>query len=177
MFFGPRQHRAHRRQDLSELIVQFARDVTQGGFLGGNELLGKFAALFGKRRELAEQSPIRANQVKTGEENSNQSRGQEKVDLPLNAAVDLRDAQRRLLSTTGKYQSRVFSNPVSSSITGCNACERLRTLSSALCVISQTSCNAARCSEFSGACFSARVRIAPTAVRICPNSSCNSREM
>src|ERR1019366_6887847 len=94
MFFGPRQHRAHRRQDLSELIVQFARDVTQGGFLGGNELLGKFAALFGKRRELAEQSPIRANQVKTGEENGNESRGQEQIDLALDAAVNLRDAQR-----------------------------------------------------------------------------------
>src|ERR1019366_8901383 len=65
-------------------------------FLGGNELLGKFAALFGKRRELAEQSPIRANQVKTGEEKGNESRGQEQIDLALDAAVNLRDSQRRL---------------------------------------------------------------------------------
>ena len=28
------------------------------GFLCGDEFLGKFAALFGKRRELREQSPV-----------------------------------------------------------------------------------------------------------------------
>ena len=39
----------------------------------------------------------------------------------------------------GRYQSSVLSRPGSSSITGCSACERLRTLSNVVCAISRTS--------------------------------------
>ena len=80
-------------------------------------------------------------------------------------------------STTGKYQSSVLSSPVSSSMTGCSAWERLRTLSSVVCAISATSRNSARNGEPSGAWLPARDSMAPTAVRIWPNSSCSSREM
>src|SRR5713226_1151906 len=71
--------------------------MAQGGFLGGNELLSKFAALFGERRELCEQSPIRADQVKAGKENGNQSRRQKQIYLALNAVINLPNTQRSLL--------------------------------------------------------------------------------
>ena len=85
------QHRAHGRQNLSELVVQFAGNMTQSGFLRGNELLGKFAALFGQRRELRKQSPVRADQVKAGKKNGNQNRSEKQIHLPLNAVINLRD--------------------------------------------------------------------------------------
>src|SRR5712675_1130383 len=39
---GARQHGPDGRQYLSKLIVQLARDVSQGRFLRGDELLSKF---------------------------------------------------------------------------------------------------------------------------------------
>ncbi len=80
-------------------------------------------------------------------------------------------------STIGRYQSTVLSNPASSSVTGCSACERLRTLSRVDCAISETSTRSARKVEPSGAWRPARRSMEPIAVSICPNSSCNSREI
>ena len=51
--------------------------------------------------------------------------------------------------------------PASSSVTGCSACDRLRTLSSADCAISETSTRSARSGEPSGACLPARRSIEP----------------
>ena len=51
------------------------------------------------------------------------------------------------LSTTGMYQSIVLSSPDSSSITGCRACDKLRTLSRVVWAISATSLISARSGE------------------------------
>src|SRR5260221_16085 len=51
------------------------------------------------------------------------------------------------LSTTGKYHSIVCSSPASSSITGCSACDSLRTFSIAPCAISRTPSKSTRSSD------------------------------
>src|ERR1700733_13898345 len=56
-----RQHGADSGKNLTKLIVQFARDVTQRGFLHGDQLLREFAALRGERRELYEQTAVPAD--------------------------------------------------------------------------------------------------------------------
>ena len=73
----PAQHRAHGSEDLSELIVKFPGNVTQGGFLRRNQLLSQLAALFRERGELREQMTVGTNEIKTGEHNRDQ-RGAEK---------------------------------------------------------------------------------------------------
>ena len=61
---------------------------------------------------------------------------QDPINMDGGVAVDRKRVRRishslcesRLLSTTGRYQSSVLSRPASSSMTGCSAWERLRTL-------------------------------------------------
>src|ERR1700691_3834317 len=60
------------------------------------------------------------------------------------------------LSTVGIYQSSVLSSPASSSMTGCRACDKLRTLSRVDCAISRTSCKSARSGDPSGTWFPAQ---------------------
>ena len=48
------KHRSDGSENLTELIVQFARNVTQRGFLSGDQFLRQFAALFRESRELRE---------------------------------------------------------------------------------------------------------------------------
>ena len=50
---GAAEHRAHRGQDLAELVVQLARDLAQRRFARGDQLLRELAALVRQRRQLA----------------------------------------------------------------------------------------------------------------------------
>ena len=43
---GAAQHRAHGRKYLAKFVMQFARDISQRGFLGRDQLLREIAALF-----------------------------------------------------------------------------------------------------------------------------------
>ena len=94
---GAAQHGSNRREDLAELIVQFARNVTQRGFLGGDQLLRQFAAALGNLGQAREQPPVPANQGKTIQQDRQQSRGQKDIDLLLHAIVNLNDALSGLL--------------------------------------------------------------------------------
>ena len=52
---GAAEHRAHGGQDLPELVVQLARDLTERRLAGRDELLRELAPLVRKRREPREQ--------------------------------------------------------------------------------------------------------------------------
>src|SRR5450432_2162219 len=93
----PSQHRSHRSQDLPELIMKFARDITQRGFLGRNQRLRQITALLRKRRQLIEQYPVAANQIKAREDNRDQRSRKKVVRLPLYVVVNLRDLRRRAI--------------------------------------------------------------------------------
>ena len=83
MLSGAAQHRAHRRQDLAELVVQLARDVAQRRLLRGNQLLRQFAALLGELGQSGEQPAVRADQIEAGQQDREQRRGEKNVDLAL----------------------------------------------------------------------------------------------
>ncbi len=91
------QHRTNGGENLSEFIVQFARNVTQRGFLRGNQLLRQFAAALGNLRQAREQPPVPANQRKSVQQNRQKSCGQKNIDLPLHPVIDLNDALAGLL--------------------------------------------------------------------------------
>ena len=97
VFLGARQHRADSRQNLPELVVQLARDISQSGFLRRNQLLREFAAVARKGSKLREEAAIRPNQVKAREQNRYQDCGQEQINLPLHLFIDLRHLGAGLL--------------------------------------------------------------------------------
>src|SRR5690348_7572386 len=97
MFFRATEERADSRQNLAELVVELAGYVTQGGFLSRDQFLGEIAALTRERVELREKAAIRTHEIKAGQDNCNQNRGQKKKYLPLNPIVDLTDLPGRLL--------------------------------------------------------------------------------
>ena len=53
VLLGAAQHRSHRGQDLSEFVVQLARDFTQRRLARGDQRLRQLAALLGERGQLA----------------------------------------------------------------------------------------------------------------------------
>ena len=75
---GPAEHGTHGRQNLSEFIVQFARNVAQSGFLGRDQFLRQFAALRGKRRELRKTRRFEWIKIQAGQHDRNQGRGKNK---------------------------------------------------------------------------------------------------
>ena len=91
------QHRSNGGEDLSELIMQFARNVEQRRFLRGNQFLRQFAALLRQVRQALEEQPVRPNQIQAGEHNGNQRRQQKQQHLPLHAKVNLLDSLPGLL--------------------------------------------------------------------------------
>src|SRR5258708_28337494 len=62
VFFRPPEHGADGSENLSELVMQFARHVTQRGLLRGNQFLSQVTALRRKRGELREQAAGGAHQ-------------------------------------------------------------------------------------------------------------------
>ena len=69
---GARQHGADRGQNLPELVVQFARNVPQGGLLRRDQFLGQLAALGGERGQLREQLPVGADRIQSGQQDGHQ---------------------------------------------------------------------------------------------------------
>src|SRR5215469_12181230 len=55
---GAAEHGADGGKNLAKLVVQFARNVAQGRFLGGNQFLGEFTAARGDFRETREQAAV-----------------------------------------------------------------------------------------------------------------------
>ena len=86
---GPLQHGADGSQNLAELVVQLARDVTEGTLLHGDQLLGEFAAPVGQRGDLIEHAAIVLHQVEPVGQQDDQDGRQEQVDIALCAGVDL----------------------------------------------------------------------------------------
>ena len=81
------------------------------------------------------------------------------------------------LVKTSAYHSRPLAKPSSSMMAGCSICERLRIFSIVVWTISRTSLSSVRKGESGGKPLrSARASMAPTAVRIWPNSSWSSRD-
>ena len=92
MFAGAADERADGSEHLAELVVEFARDVAEGGFLGGDEFLREVAALGGKFGDLGEKAAIIADEIKAGEDDGDEDGGEEDVELALDAVVDRGDA-------------------------------------------------------------------------------------
>src|SRR5258706_10050 len=88
VLFRASQHGADSSENLSELVMQFARDVTQSGLLRCDELLRQIAALCRERSELREQSAVGSNQVQTGEHDGRQRRSEKYIHLSLHAIVN-----------------------------------------------------------------------------------------
>src|SRR5205823_6757108 len=62
-----------------------------------NQLLRQVAPLLGKDRKLVEDKPIRANEIKAGQNDSNQRRCEKNVSLPRDTIVNFRDLDRGAL--------------------------------------------------------------------------------
>ena len=82
------QHRAHRRQQLAELVVQFARQLAQRGLARGDESARQVLARVGQRGQLAEETPVRSDQQQAGGDDGPERRRQEPVGLALHPVVD-----------------------------------------------------------------------------------------
>ena len=89
---GAAEHRSHRRENLTEFVVQFARDVTQRRLLRGDQFLRQFAAPLRKLGHARKQPPVPADHGKTSQQNRSQRRSQEHVHLPLHPIIDLDNA-------------------------------------------------------------------------------------
>ena len=63
LLLGAAEQGADSRQGLAEFVMKLPGNMTQGGFLSGDQLPREFAALMGERCQPPEQSPIRANQI------------------------------------------------------------------------------------------------------------------
>jgi len=88
---SPAQHGPNCREDLAKFVVQLTRDVTEGGFLGGDQLLREFTAALGNFGETSEQAAVPADQRKTIQKNRQERCGEKEVDLPLYAIINLDD--------------------------------------------------------------------------------------
>src|SRR5206468_1740095 len=96
---SPPQHCAHRREDLTEVVVQLTRDMPQGGFLGGDQLLRQITSLVRKRSQLMEEQPIGADQIKAGQYDGDEYARHENIRLTLHALVNSSDLGRSSLFT------------------------------------------------------------------------------
>src|SRR5690348_2176458 len=77
--------------------MQFPGDITQGGFLRGNEFLRKLAAAFRDFRQSRKEAAIPADQGQSVENDREKRDSKQKVNLTLNAVVDLDNALPGLL--------------------------------------------------------------------------------
>src|SRR5579871_1285378 len=88
---GAAEHGSDRGEDLAKLVVKFTGNVTQRGFLRGNELLGEFAAALGNFLETREEAAVPADQRQAGQYDGEKRRGEKEVDLAAHTIVDLYD--------------------------------------------------------------------------------------
>ena len=86
------QHHADRREDLPEVIMQIARDRAEDILLHRNQLLRQIAALRGQRLHASEELPVVVHQIKAGEQDHDEHRGEKNVHIALHAAVEFRGA-------------------------------------------------------------------------------------
>src|SRR6266581_3022196 len=97
VFAGTAQHRPDRGQDLPEFIVELAGNVAQRRFLRGDQFLRQLAALFGKLRQARKNLANTANQIQARQNDSDESRREEEIELALHAIVNMRNPYRGLL--------------------------------------------------------------------------------
>src|SRR5438045_9502472 len=71
--------------------------MAQSRFLRRNQLLRQVAPLLGKYRKLVEDKPVRANEIKAGQNDGNQRRCEKNVRLPRDTIVNFRDLDRGAL--------------------------------------------------------------------------------
>src|SRR5581483_10646377 len=86
---GAAQHRSNRSKDLSELIVEFTRDVAKSRFLGGNQFLGEFAAALRNFGETREEAAVPANERKAIQQDGEQRCAEKEIYLSLDTIVNL----------------------------------------------------------------------------------------
>ncbi len=91
------QHRTDRRQDLAELIVEFAGNVPKSGFLCRDQFLRQIAALLGKFCQARKNLAITANQIQARHNNGDERCREKSVQLALNTIVNPSDAGGGLL--------------------------------------------------------------------------------
>src|SRR5579859_5988788 len=94
---GAAQHGAYSGQDLSELVVQFSRNVAQSGFLRGDQFLGKFAAAIRNLLHAGKEAAVPADQGQSVEQNCKQRACEKDINLPPHTVVNLNDALPCLL--------------------------------------------------------------------------------
>src|SRR5579863_9138817 len=73
---GALQHGADGGEDLAEIVMQFARDISKSVFLNRDELLRQLAASLGERGYLFEQLAVVVDQIQAGGNDQNQHRGE-----------------------------------------------------------------------------------------------------
>src|SRR5262249_51461636 len=94
---GPAEHRAHRGEHLSELVVQLSGDLPQGGLARRDELLRELAAFRRQARKSGEQVSIRPDEIEARERDHDEGCAEKDEDLALNLCVDVLDAPGGLL--------------------------------------------------------------------------------
>src|SRR6266446_8233380 len=107
------QRRSDRRQDLPELIMEFAGNMPQRRFLCRDQFLRQIAALLGKLCQACKNLAITANQVQARKNNGDERCGQENIELALHTVVNLRfffSSRRRHTRLQGDWSSDVCSS-------------------------------------------------------------------
>src|ERR1700690_688153 len=93
IFGGAAQQRADRGEHLAEFIVELAGDVAQGQFLSRDEFLSELTTLGREFRNALEEPVAVMNQVEAGQNNSEKDGGEKKIELALDAVVNIGDAR------------------------------------------------------------------------------------
>jgi hypothetical protein len=94
---GAGQHRSHRGQQLTELVVELTRDLAQRRFAGTHHLPGQGAPLVRERRDPGEDTPVGEDQIDAGGRDGEQRRGEKEIHPLLHLRIDRLDLLRRLL--------------------------------------------------------------------------------